>query len=70
VNYSGTAFAGEGCFSEDPLFVGGKHHDLHLKSSSPCIDRGLEAGVFVDIEGDPRPYGNGYDIGADEWTGK
>ena len=37
-----------------------------LSSRSPAIDRGVDAGVTVDIDGDPRPIGVLPDIGADE----
>jgi hypothetical protein len=39
---------------------------LHLGPGSPAIDRGADAGVAVDIDGDPRPIGAAPDIGADE----
>lgn len=39
----------------------------HLGAGSPCVDRGvaIEAPP-LDRDGDPRPAGAGYDIGADE----
>jgi hypothetical protein len=40
--------------------------DYHLNFGSPAIDAGVNAGVTTDIDGDPRPSGAGYDIGADE----
>ena len=45
--------------------------DLHLMRGSPCKDRGTNmfAGVSApstDIDGDPRPLHQGYDIGSDE----
>jgi hypothetical protein len=49
----------------DPAFAA---DGFHLGSSSAAIDRGVEASVTDDIDGDRRPYGNGYDLGADEWT--
>jgi len=48
-----------------PAFVGGG--DYHLMSSSVAIDTGADAGVTIDIDGDKRPQGMGYDIGADEY---
>jgi len=56
--------------SADPLFVGGG--DLHLTAGSPCIDAGLDPSpwyeVEIDFDGDARPLGDGWDIGADEYT--
>ena len=43
--------------------------DYHLTSASICIDAGTPVGgtaIPTDIEGTPRPQGNGFDIGAYE----
>lgn len=62
--------------SSDPLFVDPRdaaqaptaEGDYHLSSGSPCIDKGTETGApAVDIDGDIRPQGAGYDMGADEY---
>jgi parallel beta-helix repeat protein len=52
----------------DPTFVDPGIGDYHIDQGSGAIDAGLDAGVTVDIDGDARPYGAGYDIGADEWV--
>jgi hypothetical protein len=39
----------------------------HLQASSAAIDAGVDAGVTLDIDGQVRPWGAGYDIGADEY---
>ena len=57
---------GPGNIDEDPLFVGGD--DYHLAAGSPCIDAGVDAGVIEDMDGDMRPYGAGFDMGADEYA--
>jgi len=48
--------AGTGNIDADPLFV--STADLHLQSTSPCIDAGSNAavpsGVTTDLDGDPR----------------
>ncbi|MFN3309446.1 MAG: right-handed parallel beta-helix repeat-containing protein [Anaerolineales bacterium] len=41
--------------------------DFHLSPTSAAIDQGSPVDApTTDFEGDPRPSGNGYDIGADE----
>jgi predicted outer membrane repeat protein len=53
---------------DDPMFVDPAYDNYHLKPGSAAIDRGVAAGVPFDIDGDPRPFGAGYDIGYDEWV--
>jgi hypothetical protein len=52
----------------DPTFVDAAAGDYHLVEGSPAIDAGVDAGVTTDIDGDMRPQGTGYDIGADEYA--
>ena len=53
----------------DPLLLDPFNDNLHLSLFSPCIDYGqIITGVYNDFELDPRPFGPGYDIGADEYT--
>jgi len=55
-------------FRDDPLFVS-PGSDLHLRPSSPAVDVGLDLealGFSTDVDGDPRPFGPAWDIGADE----
>jgi hypothetical protein len=52
----------------DPAFVDPTTGDYHLSSDSAAIDEGVDAGVTVDIDGQTRPYGPDYDIGADEYV--
>lgn len=42
--------------------------DYHLVRNAPARDKGKDAGVTVDFEGDPRPLGGGYDLGYDEFA--
>ncbi|MFZ5563722.1 MAG: choice-of-anchor Q domain-containing protein, partial [Thermodesulfobacteriota bacterium] len=59
-----------GNISVDPLFAGGDPFDYHLTQDSPCIDAGTSEGApDSDFEGDARPSGAGFDIGADEFLG-
>ena len=40
--------------------------DYHIGVGSAAIDRGVDAGVMTDMDGDHRPIGLLPDIGADE----
>jgi hypothetical protein len=62
----GKPWPGNGNINADPLFVGGD--DYHLTEGSACIDVGTDTGVYADIDGDSRPYGDGFDMGADEFA--
>jgi len=68
----GTSITGSTIINSDPLFVDvmdpdPMQWDLHLSSSSPCIDKGTSAGApDTDIDGNSRPQGPGYDMGAYE----
>jgi hypothetical protein len=53
--------------NEDPRFVNFAGGDYRLGPRSPAIDAGTSVGApTVDFEGQARPQGAGYDIGADE----
>jgi len=60
--------SGPGDISEDPLFRAPASGDLHLTPESPCIDAGKTTLYGFDIDGDPRPFDDKFDIGADEWV--
>jgi hypothetical protein len=42
---------------------------FHITSISAAIDRAVGGGVGSDIDGNVRPHGAGFDVGADEFTG-
>ena len=42
--------------------------DYHIGPGSGAVDTEVGAGVMTDIDGDARPFGAGYDLGADEWV--
>jgi hypothetical protein len=59
----------------DQVVEGGRYQfhtdswDIHLPSGSPAIDAGAPSLLLTeDFEGDIRPQGAGYDIGADEFA--
>jgi len=51
----------------DTAFVNPDGGDYHIFEGSAAIDQGVDAGVSVDIDGESRPVGAGYDLGADEY---
>jgi hypothetical protein len=51
----------------DPAFVAPDAGDYHINATSDAADAGVEVAVYHDLDGDPRPLGGGYDIGADEF---
>lgn len=53
-----------GAMNTDPKFVDTANRDYHLAPNSPARDA-VDTGS-VDFEGDPRPRGPRFDIGADE----
>jgi hypothetical protein len=51
----------------DPLFVDLEEGDYHLRPNSPAINAGSgKAAPANDLDGFPRPYGGGFDIGCYE----
>ncbi len=64
-HFSGTS-AGTGEVFTNPSFVAAG--DFHLLASSPAIDAGTDASATTseDLEGNPRPLGGAFDIGAYE----
>jgi hypothetical protein len=50
----------------NPAFVS-PPNNYHITAASWALDMGADAGVYVDYDGDFRPWLSGFDIGADEW---
>jgi len=81
IEVGGSTFHAENNITTDPLFVDvsdpdPSNWDLHLRSTSPCIDAGMNVApelAATDFEGDPRRIDGNYDgkakvdIGADEY---
>lgn len=74
VNYSDVqgGWSGTGNLRDPPAFAA--PDDFHLDDTSPCIDKGDPASAppaypADDLDGDPRPQGARYDMGADEFVG-
>jgi len=56
-------------WTDEAGFVNPGAGDFHLRADSPAIDMGRSEGApSTDIEGNARPQGAGYDIGAYEYT--
>jgi hypothetical protein len=54
-----------GAMNMNPQFIDAANRDYHLAPNSPAKDS-VDAGPATDFEGDPRPRGARFDIGADE----
>ncbi|MEW5801617.1 MAG: Ig-like domain-containing protein [bacterium] len=60
-------FSGEGNIDTDPGFFAPETGNYYLMPDSRCIDAGTDNGApSVDKDGNPRPVGLGYDMGAYE----
>jgi hypothetical protein len=68
INWSGAGIINTGTVNivGDPGFVNPDAGDYHLDSSSAALDAGVDAGVMMDIDNQPRPYQTP-DLGADEY---
>lgn len=52
-----------------PGFANASSNDFHLLSTSPAIDAGMSNGaVMFDYDGNPRPWGAAWDMGAYEYS--
>ena len=51
----------------DPRVTDLTNHDFHLQSNSPCIDKGIDVGLKLDLDNIAIPQANLPDIGAFEY---
>jgi hypothetical protein len=65
---AGTILTGTINLWGDPAFVDPDAGDYHITRHSAAVNKGMDVGVAVDIDGQVRPFCGGYDIGADEFT--
>lgn len=62
-------YGGPNSVTGDPRFVNPGNADFHLSGSSPAIDKGTSTDApNADLDGNARPKGAGYDIGAFEYV--
>jgi uncharacterized repeat protein (TIGR01451 family) len=52
----------------DPGFVDPAGGNYHIGPGSAALDAGVDGGIPWDIDGEPRPFGGGFDLGADEFS--
>ena len=52
--------------SGDPRFLNPSAGDYHIGPASAALDRGVDAGIYSDMDNQPRPY-QAPDLGADEY---
>jgi M6 family metalloprotease-like protein/uncharacterized repeat protein (TIGR01451 family) len=65
---AGTVTAGAVNPHGDPAFMNSASGDYHIGWPSAAINAAVDAGVTTDIDRELRPHGDGYDIGADEFS--
>jgi hypothetical protein len=62
-------FHGAHELSVDPMFVNASLKDFHLQSGSQAKDAGTTTSAVRDFDGNIRPQGSAFDIGAYEYCG-
>jgi len=69
ISKTGTFGAGSGAndVTGNPKFANTALDNEHLQFGSAAINTGINVGVAVDFDGQPRPTGPGFDIGYDEF---
>jgi hypothetical protein len=62
----GPVTAGPNNLTGDPDFLDPGGLDFHLGPDSAALNRGTNAGLGIDFDGDPRPLDGSFEIGFDE----
>jgi hypothetical protein len=65
--FQNTYHKGQGSISGSAQFVNAANSDFHLQADSPAIDSSVDNGLQFDLENNPRPHGNGFDMGVYEF---
>jgi hypothetical protein len=55
-----------GSINADPAVANATSNDYHLTAGSPAVDTGVPTAAVTDFDGNPRPQGKAYDVGAYE----
>jgi PKD repeat protein len=63
---AGAVVTGSSSIVGDPAFVDAANDNLRLTVNSFALDRGIDLGIATDYDGNPRPFGPQFDIGAFE----
>jgi hypothetical protein len=64
--YQSLTHMGNGSLLGNPQFIDPNNNNFHPKESSPSVDAGVNIDIPEDIDGNPRPQRDGYDIGPYE----
>lgn len=51
----------------DPSYLDSANRNYHITESSAALDAGVDVGIAKDLDEQPRPAFEGFDIGADEF---
>jgi hypothetical protein len=56
----------KGTILGDPMLVDAATHDFHLGAGSAAVDHGIATSAITDFDGNARPQGSAFDVGAYE----
>ena len=65
---TGVVYSGTANVRGEPAFIDPLHGDYHIDYASAAINAGVNGSIGTDLDGEPRPFAGGYDIGADEFV--